>query len=74
MRIYVVQTGTEMLVNNQRCIKIGYYHQHADQNVTKYYLAASEQDDLKVTLTEVSESLYKTVVVSDQLINTYNNI
>ena len=57
----MVQTGTEMLVNNQRCIKIGYYHQHADQNVTKYYLAASEEDNNKVTITEVRES----VVVSN---------
>lgn len=56
MRIYVVQSSPEMLVDNQRNVKIGYYHHDVDGNETKYYLAATEEDDFKVFATEVSHN------------------
>ena len=53
----MVQTGQRMLVNNQRCIKIGYYHQLPNGNTTKYYMAAAEEDNFEISITEVRKSL-----------------
>ena len=52
MRLYVIQTGSSMLVDYQRDIKIGYYHKHGDEAI-KYYLAATEEDNFEVSTTEV---------------------
>ena len=53
MRLYVIQMGSSMLVDNQRGIKIiGYYHKHGDEAI-KYYLAATEEDNFEVSTTEV---------------------
>ena len=41
-----------MLVDNQRNIKIGYYDKHNNET-TKYYLAAAEEDNFEVSTTEV---------------------
>ena len=49
----MVQTGQRMLVNNQRCIKIGYYHELLNGDITKYYMAAAEEDNFEVSITEV---------------------
>lgn len=57
MRLYVVQNGSMMLVDNQRDIKIGYYHQHANGSETKYYLAATEEDNYEVSATEVRKCI-----------------
>ena len=48
----MIQTGSPMLVDNQRDIKIGYYHKHGDET-TKYYLTAAEEDNFEVSATEV---------------------
>ena len=50
MRLYVIQVDSQVLVNNQRCIKIGYYHEPLNGNKTKYYMTAAEGE---VTITEV---------------------
>ena len=54
MRLYVIQIGSAMLINNQRCIKIGYYQHHTNDTKTKYYLAAAEEDNFEVSATQVS--------------------
>ena len=53
MRLYVIQINSRMLVNNQRCIKIGYYDEPPNGNKTKYYMAAAEGDNSEVSITEV---------------------
>lgn len=58
MRLYVVQSGSAMLVDNQRDIKIGYYHRHPNGTETKYYLATEENDDFTVFATEVRITYY----------------
>jgi len=52
MRLYMIQTGSPMLVDNQRDIKIGYYHEQGDETI-KYYLTAAEEDNFEVSATEV---------------------
>ncbi len=54
LRFYVVQTGPLFFTNNERYVKIGYYDEHPDGNITKYYLAANQEDDYEVSITEVS--------------------
>ena len=57
MRLYVIQIGSAMLIDNRRCIKIGYYRHHPNANgndtKTQYYLAATEEDNFEVSATEV---------------------
>ena len=48
----MIQTGSPMLVDNQRNIKIGYYHMQGDET-TKYYLTAAGEDNFEVSATEV---------------------
>ena len=52
MRLYVVQTGSGMLVNNRRNIKIGYHEKNGNET-TKYYLAAAAEDNFEVSMTKV---------------------
>ena len=52
MMLYVVQTGSGMLVDNQRNIKIGYYERNGNVT-TKYYLAAAKEDNFEVSITKV---------------------
>ena len=44
----MIQTGSPMLVDNQRDIKIGYYYNNGDQT-TMYYLAAAAEEDVYAT-------------------------